>query len=194
MDVLQDILSEQDILSLKDDSMEALVRLLDDMLAKRFMEYYNNPDANPEVKQRIQEKLMPTIERILFSQSVIERGLADFISKISLDSLYIEHINRDKMIEDLEWLQQHKDKLKATLEPRRLMDFKMFIDGLDGKAYLRVKANKDMFYTQRERVRGTGVRKIIEMTSVWEMALLGLKYRAYVESNGIHENYWGKEF
>jgi hypothetical protein len=194
MDILQGLISEREFMDMSDSTVEAFARLLDDKLSMRIFAYYNNEGADAEVKQRIDAKLMPTIERMLFNKAVEERGLVELVTRISLDELKYLNIDRAKAVRDLEWLSANKDKLKAYIEPRRKEDFEAFLEDLSKPIRIKVKQNIEMFYNRYERSRRTGVGSLITQSVTWEMALKGLKYLAYLESIGIHTSYLGKEF
>jgi hypothetical protein len=194
MDILQGILKEEDLLGLEEAACVALSRLLDEKLAMRIFEYYNTEGVKPEAKEVIDKYLMPVMERLLFSQLAIDRGLVELVSKLNLDDLHIQRVDRKKIIEDLEWLLENKRKLKAFVEPRKKQDYAEFLSGLDGQSFMRVEQNREMFYDRYERSRGLGVGILVKRSQTWEMALKGLKYLEYIGAKGLQNSYLRKEF
>jgi hypothetical protein len=194
MDVLRELLSEQDVLEMPDVSIEAFSRLLDDKLAARIHAYYSDPAAEARAKERVQDKLIPSVERMMFGLLVKERGLVAFVSDMTLDSLRHMNIDRAKAIADLEWLLANKSKLKAYIEPRRKDDYLCFLKGLGATAASQVKANSALFYDRLEKPRSTGMGVLIYKADKWEMALKGLKYLEYLSARNLQSSYLGKEF
>ena len=87
MDVIQGIFGEKEMKVMSDEGIILLGKLLDDKVATVLLEYLNNPEANPEIVNRINTLIGDKIAKCTFHVKVLESGAVDTIRKLSLPTL-----------------------------------------------------------------------------------------------------------
>lgn len=206
MDIISGIFGEAEFRVMPDEMINCLGRLLDDKLAVRIKTYLLNPQADQEIVERIKSLIGDKIERCTFHEDVLQRGLVDLVSKLSVPTLAYTEVDLPFLETELSWLKQNKDKLKSYIEPRKRDDFQEFLYHIrelqrnmigKPKEYTnlvdRVMANKNSFCAANEKPRPTRIGTIVSQSQNWEIGLNGVRFLLYCQRNSI-EDWLRREF
>lgn len=195
MDPINGVLDEAFFKIASPECLAALSKLVDDALALRFVAYLNNPAADNQVVAIINSHLGQAIKVSTFHLKLLERGTAKVVEKIELETIADMRFDQRAVIEELEFLEQNIQYVRSYLEPRRKVDYDVFVSLLPAGYKTKVANNRVMFYQPHAKTRSTGVGIINKKRDVWTIALKGLKYREYIAKAGYAlDSYMVKEF
>ena len=198
MDVIPGIFGEKEFAAMDDNTIRVLGTLLDDKVALVLKNYLDNPEADKEIVDRVSLLIGDKIAKCTFHMEVIDSGVIDLLKSLSYQSLAYGDLNYDYIIQQLEFLEENKHKLKGYIEPRESKNFAEFLKCMKDlsttmigkpKDYdnltARVKANKEFFCSAHERNRPTRIGIAISKTNEWEIELQGARYLKYCNENNI---------
>lgn len=194
MGPIEGVLDEKFFLSASEKCLDALARLIDDAIASRFQAYINAPEADQQVVSIIKEHFEQVLKTATFHFTLLERGSPAIVAKIELEAVAEMRTDQQALIEELEFLEENYQYIRAYIKPREKRDYERFTASLPRGYISRVEANKVMFYQPRAKQRPTGVGIIIRKHDIWELALKGLKFRRYFLQAGYMEGYMMREF
>ena len=200
MDPIYGVLDENFFLTADDTCLKALSKLIDDALATHLQNYVESDDALAEVVAVIEKHLGDVIKSSTFHNVLIERGIPKLVEKLTLDTIAEMQSGQEEVIRELEFVENNFKYIRTCIEPRSKADYEDFVRLLPNGYGERVKANRIMFYSPREKARYTGVGILIRRKDTWTIALKGLRYRKYYASEtvqgraGITGSYHIKEF
>lgn len=195
MDPIKDVLDEHFFTVASPKCLEALSRLVDDALAQRFQAYLNSTTADNPVAVIIRDSLGKSIKAATFHLLLLERGSVGIVEKIELETISNMRFDHLSTIQELTFLSENIQYIRAYIEPRKKADYDTFVSLLPSGYKSRVVNNRVMFYQPHARARSTGVGSIIRKRDVWTIAMKGLRYRDYCARAGfVLDSYMLKEF
>lgn len=198
MDIIQGLISEEDIMYMSDDTLISLGNLLDDNLGTIFNDYLEDPKGTGIVKDRIRKFIGEKVKRSVFHKEVLARGIVEEVNKISIEALPISSADYTTLKKSLLWLKENKQYLKSYIEPRQESDFKDFLAGIhsmsnpNGRRNLPalIAKNAPLFYSRYEKPRSTRIGSLVERSDNWEIILYGLHYLEYCNKLGLPSTSW----
>ena len=197
MDIVDNILSEEDIGLMSDDTILALGKLLGRTLATLFDEYLNIDSGDEEVKRRVRELIGKDIEFITFPEKMRDNGVLDAFTTIKPFNMADMVIDYDDAIEKFKYMIDNRSRMHPYIKPRSKEDYEEFLALLadydatayPGKKYLnvkaRVEANKSLFYTPRENEIPTAAKNVIGQSLWVDVTYNGLKFLKYADENNL---------
>lgn len=220
------VFSTAEILVLPKETTEALVRLMDDKLAGRFLLFFKEIEelelekrTDPFSKallnkyQEIKEIAGSKVKQMTFHLELRQSNIFDIVKNIDINTAHDLFIDKDKMIEMLEWLFANRDYWCPSIEPRHKEDWEELlshsadIEALTGMLCKRLEAaglhldrftnirarlkdNKDLFYSPNERSRKTGMGLVVHMSKALQVVLHGFKFQKLCNVERITQAEW----
>lgn len=198
MDVIPGVLGEKEFTFMNDDTLKSLGPLVDDKMATILEKYMADPNADQGVVNRIRYCIGDDIEKHSFHFQVIDSGVVNNIRTLNITTLAYSQIDLDEFEKQLQFLEDNKNKMYAYIEPRSKKDFEVFLKNITElnksmsglpRDYTnlpeRVMANKDFFYSPREKSRPTRLGMIINRSRDCSMALAGIKFIKYCNTKEV---------
>lgn len=205
-----------ELIEITEEDLESIGAIMSEKIGLEVMKFFNRYDelgiANDtnEIAKILHEKraliydvLYVKAVKYTFHLQVKEKGLIDFVKRLNLNTLLLTTDNKEKTVEDLEWLLSKEEFCISGLEARRKSDFDIFrgrmID-LNSKSQstgvsMGVKSCKDAsqvisknlsyFYNRNEKKQYTGMHSVINGVSKIEEAINGLKYNILCDKADI---------
>ena len=198
MDVIPGILGEKEFAFMDDETLKSLGPLVDDKMATILKKYLSDPQADKSIVQRIVTLIGDDIEKHSFHLQVINSGVINNIRTLAITALACSQINLDEFEEQLQFLEDNKGKMRAYIEPRSKKDFEAFFKHITElnksmcglpRDYTnlpeRVMANRDFFYSTKEKRRQTRLGMVINKSTDCAMALSGIKFIKYCNQKEV---------
>lgn len=200
MDIFPSLLSETEFSYFVDEDYDALKDVLNDVLAKFIREYMNNPNANPELVAKINEKLGSTIECMTMHFVLEEKGIIDLVKGLVPENLPSMNIDLDNLITQLSFLESNSAKLMTSIPKRsreswdkflarmKSLETRMRSQGVTpfyGDFIDRIQANQFVFYVPNAKAYGTGSQIINVKRRQWIISLRGAEYMKYCNERNI---------
>lgn len=201
MDIVPGILSEAEVISMPVETLYAFSRLFNTRMHMSVQDYMNAPDSNPEAVQKLEACLGEEADARVFHLKVRDKNIKTLLVQNNLRDLpelaYMNNLDLDEFIEQLQWLCDNESKLKATLPARTTDMYKEAMSLL--KTYQSdqsiqhdhdlpglLKAYKEsLFCPRREKPRQTGMRSLAMNKARWKMQLRAAEYLRYCVKSGI---------
>ena len=199
--VLEDLLSEDEVLDMPDETLEAFVKMFSQELFKALIEYTESSGANPAVTEKLNTAVGSIITRNTFHTKVNARGIkaTTYNSQLKVlpQKIFSGEIDADALIEDLTWLDENTHNLSSTLPMRTKV---MYDDALarireyeanpvvhhDNHISEQMILYKDLlFFPKQTKPVETGMRSLTLNRKKWTMQLAAAKYLKYCVQNGI---------
>lgn len=204
MTILEDFLDESEALDMPNETLVAFVKTFGEDLYQALAEYMKSPDANPEVRSKLQDSVGDIVVRNTFHNQVADKGLKATIYncrlKVLPDMVYGQRIDVATLIEDLKWLDSNTGNLFATL-PVRTKDmyddaFSRIVEYEENPEYAHVnKISENMtkwknilFLPKKKNAKSTGMRSISMNKNRWRMQLRAAEYLRYCVEHGVSQN------
>lgn len=198
MDVIPGVLGEKEFTFMDDETLKSLGPLVDDKMATILKRYMADPQADQGVVQRILNCIGDDIDKHSFHLQVADSGVINNIRTLTITTLAYSQLDLDEFEQQLQFLEDNKNKMHAYIEPRSKKDFEVFLKNITNlnKAMCglprdytnlpeRVLANKDFFYSPREKSRPTRLGMIINKSKDCSMALSGIKFIKYCNKKEV---------
>lgn len=201
MDIIQDILSESEVLDMPMATLSAFVRLFNVNMNQKVEEYMNAPTANPEVVEKLSMCVGDFVTESTFHLKVKDRNTKAILMQNNMRDLptlvYTHEVDVDDFILELKWLSANEDRLHATL-PTRTSD--MYKDALkaitdfqkDGSyahphdlVHIMKMYRSTLFCPPHAKPQSTGMRSLSLNKNRWKMQLRAAEYLKYCMENGI---------
>lgn len=201
MDIIQDILSESEVLDMPMATLSAFVRLFNVNMNQKVEEYMNTPTANPEVVEKLSMCVGDFVTESTFHLKVKDRNTKAILMQNNMRDLptlvYTHEVDVDDFILELKWLSANEDRLHATL-PTRTSD--MYKDALkaitdfqkDGSyahphdlVHIMKMYRSTLFCPPHAKPQSTGMRSLSLNKNRWKMQLRAAEYLKYCMENGI---------
>lgn len=199
--VLEDLLSEDEVLDMPDETLEAFVKMFSQELFKALVEYTESSSANAAVVEKLNTAVGSVITRNTFHTKVNERGIkaTTYNSQLKVlpQKVFSGEIDVDSLIDDLTWLDNNTHNLSSTLPTRTKV---MFDDALarikeyeanpvvhhDNRISEQMVLYKDLlFFPKQTKPVETGMRSLTLNRNRWKMQLSAAKFLKYCIQNGI---------
>jgi hypothetical protein len=151
---------------------------------------------------RMREMLGERILKNTFHLEVISRKVLEFVSQLNIDTALIVIENRKEAIETLTWLLANREYWSGYIAVRQKADFEDFAERCQNLVFatrsldqnlrsagmpngirhyenlmIRIKANKEFFYSPNEKKRPTRMTSLMNIVHVIQMVLHGLTYQ-----------------
>lgn len=200
-DILEGLLSENEVLDMPEETLEAYVRLFSQVLFKDLVDYMESSGANAEVVSKLKDVVGSVIARSTFHNKVKERGIKSttYENKLKLlpQRIFSGELDVDVLIEDLTWLDDNSHNLASTL-PLRTKE--MYENGLelirqyeanpfaahDNNISEQMVLYKDLlFFPKQVKPVETGMRSLTLNKKKWKMQLRAAEYLKYCKENGV---------
>ena len=200
MDIIPGLISEDDVKYMPDSLLEAFSLVFDDILARRFKAYIENPAADKSTVNRIVSVIGDSIQSHTFHEVVIANGTKDIISNLPLEMLAYEPRDYDLLERTLVWTKENRKFMQATIDPRTRTNYMILekeATAYDRLCYQngypvvydhmcdRIKANKKLFYSPTEKQKGTRISAVIRRVQDCDIAYLGVQYLKYCQQHEI---------
>ena len=201
MDIIQDILSESEVLDMPMVTLSAFVRLFNVNMNQKVEEYMNTPTVNPEVVEKLSMCVGDFVTESTFHLKVKDRNTKAILMQNNMRDLptlvYTHEVDVDDFILELKWLSANEDRLHATL-PMRTSD--MYKDALkaitdfqkDGSyahphdlVHIMKMYRSTLFCPPHAKPQSTGMRSLSLNKNRWKMQLRAAEYLKYCMENGI---------
>lgn len=201
MDIIQDILSESEVLDMPMETLSAFVRLFNVNMNQKVEEYTSMPDANPDVVEKLSMCVGDFVTESTFHLKVKDRDTKSLLMKNNMRDLpmlvYANDVDIDEFISELKWLSQNEDRLHATL-PTRTGDMykealkavtvfqkdKSFVHPHD-LVRIMTMYRSTLFCPPHAKPQSTGMRSLSLNKNRWKMQLRAAEYLKYCMENGI---------
>lgn len=201
MDIIQDILSESEVLDMPMETLSAFVRLFNVNMNQKVEEYMSMPDANPDVVEKLSMCVGDFVTESTFHLKVKDRDTKSLLMKNNMRDLpmlvYANDVDIDEFISELKWLSQNEDRLHATL-PTRTGDMykealkavtvfqkdKSFVHPHD-LVHIMTMYHSTLFCPPHAKPQSTGMRSLSLNKNRWKMQLRAAEYLKYCMENGI---------
>lgn len=201
MDIIQDILSESEVLDMPMATLSAFVRLFNVNMNQKVEEYMSTPTASPEVVEKLSMCVGDFVTESTFHLKVKDRNTKAILMQNNMRDLptlvYTHEVDVDDFILELKWLSANEDRLHATL-PTRTSD--MYKDALkaitdfqkDGSyahphdlVHIMKMYRSTLFCPPHAKPQSTGMRSLSLNKNRWKMQLRAAEYLKYCMENGI---------
>lgn len=110
MDIIQDILSESEVLDMPMETLSAFVRLFNVNMNQKVEVYMSMPDANPDVVEKLSMCVGDFVTESTFHLKVKDRDTKSLLMKNNMRDLpmlvYANDVDIDEFISELKWLSQ----------------------------------------------------------------------------------------
>lgn len=201
MVILQDFLSEAEVMDMPFETLEAFVQTFSQEMYKPLMEYMDSPDSNQEVVQKLHECVGSVVVRNTFHYKVADRGIKSTVYNCRMKSLpeliYGNKVNVDTVIQDLEWLEANTDNLTTSIPAQTKDSFERALALIkeyeanpeyahENEIYKNMlKWKTILFLPSRRMPQKTGMSSLSLNKSRWRMQLRAAKYLKYCVDKGI---------
>lgn len=201
MEVIEDILSENEVLDMSVETLAAFAKLFNTNMNKYVEDYINHPDANKDVVRKLVACIGDSVAMNTFHLQVKDKGVMSTLMQNNMRDLpilvYSNDIDIDEFITQLEWLTENEDRIRATL-PARTSD--MYKDALtriskyqslkdchhDHDLVRLLKVYKQtLFCPSHEKPVNTGMRSLAMNKFRWKMQLKAALYLRHCLRNDI---------
>lgn len=201
MDIIQDILSESEVLDMPMATLSAFIRLFNVNMNQKVEEYMSTPTASPEVVEKLSMCVGDFVTESTFHLKVKDRNTKAILMQNNMRDLptlvYTHEVDVDDFILELKWLSANEDRLHATL-PTRTSD--MYKDALkaitdfqkDGSyahphdlVHIMKMFRSTLFCPPHAKPQSTGMRSLSLNKNRWKMQLRAAEYLKYCVENGI---------
>lgn len=201
MDIIQDMLSESEVLDMPMETLSAFVRLFNVNMNQKVEEYMSMPDANPDVVEKLSMCVGDFVTESTFHLKVKDRDTKSLLMKNNMRDLpmlvYANDVDIDEFISELKWLSQNEDRLHATL-PTRTGD--MYKEALKAVTifqkdksfahphdlvHIMTMYRSTLFCPPHAKPQSTGMRSLSLNKNRWKMQLRAAEYLKYCMENGI---------
>ena len=201
MDIIQDILSESEVLDMPMVTLSAFVRLFNVNMNQKVEEYMNTPTANSEVVEKLSMCVGDFVTESTFHLKVKDRNTKAILMQNNMRDLptlvYTHEVDVDDFISELKWLSANEDRLHATL-PTRTSD--MYKDALKAitdfqkdssyahphdLVHIMKMYRSTLFCPPHAKPQSTGMRSLSLNKNRWKMQLRAAEYLKYCMENGI---------
>lgn len=201
MDIIQDILSESEVLDMPMVTLSAFVRLFNVNMNQKVEEYMNTPTASPEVVEKLSMCVGDFVTESTFHLKVKDRNTKAILMQNNMRDLptlvYTHEVDVDDFISELKWLSANEDRLHATL-PTRTSD--MYKDALKAitdfqkdssyahphdLVHIMKMYRSTLFCPPHAKPQSTGMRSLSLNKNRWKMQLRAAEYLKYCMENGI---------
>lgn len=198
--VIPQLLSEEDFSYFDEDTYNALLPLLDDVLCKYLADYMKNPEANPDVVETIDHYYHGIIESYTLPAKLEEMGVFSLVATITPQAVVNLDIDRNDVIQKLSFLDKHCTKTISSVQPRTAADFHLFEKELAKVAMRKpyananpnmlrmIQSNSFIFYMSHEKTRKTGMGLVNSRRRSWLVSLRGAEFLNYCENKNIPVN------
>lgn len=201
MDIIQDILSESEVLDMPMVTLSAFIRLFNVNMNQKVEEYMNTPTVNPEVVEKLSMCVGDFVTESTFHLKVKDRNTKAILMQNNMRDLptlvYTHEVDVDDFISELKWLSANEDRLHATL-PTRTSD--MYKDALKAitdfqkdssyahphdLVHIMKMYRSTLFCPPHAKPQSTGMRSLSLNKNRWKMQLRAAEYLKYCMENGI---------
>lgn len=201
MEIIEDILSEQEVLDMPEETLTSFSKLFNASMNNKVEEYLANPEASPEVVEKLNICLGDAILQNTFHLHVKDRKIKSLLLHNNMKDLpmlvYGHDIDVDEFIEQLEWLSDNEKNIRATLPARSAMTYRTVVDEIsqfqedksvphDHNLPVLLRMYKQsLFCPTHEKPQSTGMRGLSMNKSRWKMQLKAAIYLKYCVDNSI---------
>lgn len=201
MDVFPELLGELEFKFFSPETYEALKGVLDDTLSKDIKDYMENPEADPEVVDCMEQFLGPTLTSMTMHFVLQEKGIIDLIHGLVPETLPSTKVDLDDLIEKLSFLEQNSDKLMTSIPKRNRAAWETFLNSMHGvvsrmreagvnttysNLIARLEANKGVFYVPNGTSHGTKCSAVSMRRRQWLLSLRGAEFMQYCNEHGVN--------
>jgi hypothetical protein len=174
MDVLNGMITEEDMRHYAQDKINALNPLIDDVLAKMLKDYMHNENADKTLVAIMQDVFGNKIDKLIYSMN------PDFKEQLEdLNTLSICNITDPDKV--LQILQYDSNLITPVIQPRLKSDFDDFVSLFTSPASVRIMKNKLLFFTPHAKQKQTYVYKLCSNGSYYDM----LRKAAIFQKQGL---------
>lgn len=213
--LISKIIELGELLTIDRKELVALNRLMSEAIGKEVMKFLKRYDEldienqNDEVANILKKKHKLILETLYnrarkytFHLEVVERDLLDFVKRINPNTILLID-EKEKVIENLEWLLENEDYCIPALDVRSKKDYETFVElmyNLEKNAkemgriygvktckdmYKAISCNKDYFYNPREQKQYKGMHILLNNNGKIIEAINGLKYTLLCEKEDV---------
>lgn len=224
--LLKNIFHEAELLIMTRDHYEIINRLMDDMLAAKIIKFFDsmeelnlNERRDPIAQHLFQRYVMARVilekkaRQLTFHMEARDKGVLKAVKNMDITTAHLLFEDKDAAIEMLNWLLDNRQYWCATIEPRRVEDWRELekcADEIEKSAMgmvsqmagigiqidscpdlkNRLKDNKEMFYAPNEKSRSTGMAYVFSAAEVLEIILHGFKFQKVCQEEKIRKSEW----
>lgn len=201
MDIIQDILSESEVLDMPMATLSAFVRLFNVNMNQKVEEYMSTPTASPEVVEKLSMCVGDFVTESTFHLKVKDRNTKAILMQNNMRDLptlvYTHEVDVDDFILELKWLSANEDRLHATLPTRTSDMYKGALKAItdfqkDGSyahphdlVHIMKMYRSTLFCPPHAKPQSTGMRSLSLNKNRWKMQLRAAEYLKYCMENGI---------
>lgn len=202
MDIIEGILSEEELRYFDEDGYEAFNKVLDDVLAETLLEYITGTGQDPEVLASVKKHMGRTITNLTFPKTVKDMGVIGMIRMLSIPAI-VRGVYSDEslatILTQLQFLENNFDKIHMRSPIRTAKEFRDFesalnraiISGTAAGAKLNytntnaLRANSFLFYTPRDTGKSLGLDSLITGHTTWRKYLMCILYKNACDRFGV---------
>lgn len=224
--LVENVFHEAELLVMTRDHYEKLKRLMDDKLAGRMIKFFKQVEslrlneqgdavAEALFKRYTMARTMldSSVRQMSFHVEVRDKGVLATVHNLDITTAHELFQDKDRAIELLTWLLDNRQYWSATIEPRRLEDWKALeacIEDIERNAEnlrqqfeavgiklnscpnlkARLKDNKELFYAPNEKTRVTGMGYVFLAAKNLEIILHGFKFQKRCQAEKISKSEW----
>lgn len=201
MDVIEDILSEDEIMNMPIDVLSSFYRILNTGMKNEISQYIANPGSKMEVVEKLSKCFGNDVTKSTFHLRVKENDSYSKIKGLRLRDLpilaYAGDVDLEEIIQYYDWLEKNEDNLQADISGRNRDDFNSalsnmsnYFDATPGKhehdiPLIMVAYKETLFCPTREKEKSTCVKGYVQNKQRWKMQKRAAEYLKYCIDNGI---------
>lgn len=201
MDVIEDILSEEEVINMSLDVLAPFYKVLNTGMKDEISQYIANPKSNMEAVEKLSKCFGNDVTKSTFHLRVRENDSYTKIRSLRLQDLpimaYAGDIDLDEIINYYDWLEKNEENLQADISGRNRDDFNEALTAMrnyfesshvehEYDIPLIMTAYKEtLFCPTREKERSTCVKGYVQNKQRWKMQKRAAEYLKYCIDNGI---------
>lgn len=208
MYIFPDILEENLVKYFTSDDFGSLAAVLDDILATYIKQYMNDPKANQEIVNLLNENIGDTVKRLTFHLDLEQRGVVELVRGLTPASLSTG-IDLHEVVEKLSYLEAHFDSIITYIPVRKKDDFfhfksamhaallrmevdyrernkpfdSIFTDATNGVD--NIENHQFIFVAPHEKSRPNGLSPLVSRKRMWIMSLRGAEFQLECNTRNI---------
>lgn len=201
MDVIEDIISEQEVFDMPEETLTLFSKLFNVNMTTSVEQYLCSPDARPEVVEKLNMCLGDAVLQTTFHLQVKDRNIRAMLIHNNMKDLpqlvYGHDIDVSEFIDQLTWLAENERNIRATLPARSSNLYKEALAAVtnfqkdrrfehehDLPALMKMY-KQSLFCPAHEKPQNTGMRGLAMNKTRWKMQLKAAQYLKYCIENGI---------
>lgn len=208
MDVVNAILSEEEVYDMPLETLSAFTLVFNSEMLKNVNDYIKNPAADKAVVEKLQACDSFALKGSLFDTQIADKNIPQMVREYDLRSLpdlaYNHEVNLPDVIDALTWLSKNESGLRATVAPRTEDKFnrakKLMIEYQKNPQYahqhdipyIMDKFEYTLFCPKQEKSRKSDNSRLATNRIYWKMQLCAAKYLNHCITNGISRSVAGE--